>query len=69
MILRAVTDVEIRARQLWAHASRKADGAVLVEYGLLITLVAIALVAAVIFFSGGLGRTYNKAGSCLSVVA
>lgn len=44
-------------------------GATMVEYGLLVALVAIALIFAVIFFSDGLEAVFNKAGSCMSETA
>lgn len=39
------------------------EGAGLVEYALLISLIAIALVAAMVFLAGGLEDFYSQAGS------
>ena len=38
----------------------------MVEYGLLVALIAIVLIVAVIFLSGGIGSVFSKAGNCLS---
>lgn len=44
-------------------------GATMVEYGLLVALIAVALIVAVIFFQGGLSAAFGKAGSSMSIVA
>jgi Flp pilus assembly pilin Flp len=51
----------LRAR--WAPGER---GANLVEYLLLLSLIAIAVMGAVLFFAGQLSPKFNQAGSQLS---
>ncbi len=66
MLVRTYTDLEVRVREFGRRIARKDEGATMVEYGLLVALIAIVLIAAVVFLSGGIGRVFNKAGSCLS---
>lgn len=41
----------------------------MVEYGLLVALIAIALIGAILFFSGAMADgLYNKAGNCMNAV-
>lgn len=44
-------------------------GASMVEYGLLVSLIAIVLIAAVVFFSDGLYLVFDKAGNSMSTAA
>ena len=42
----------------------------MVEYGLLVALIAVALIVAVAFFAGSMeDALYNKAGNCMSAAA
>jgi Flp pilus assembly pilin Flp len=51
----------------WVRAKFAADrGANLVEYILLIALIAMAVMAAVLFLGGGLSSKYSSSGSQLS---
>jgi Flp pilus assembly pilin Flp len=52
----------------WVRAKIAADerGANLVEYLLLVALIAIAVMAAVLFLGGGLTSKYSDSGSRLS---
>lgn len=51
-------------------AEMKRDGgATFIEYGLLITLIAVVLIVAVIFFSDGLEMVFGDAGSSMSQAA
>ena len=45
---------------------RDEDGASLVEYILLVALIALAVIAAVIFLRNGLSSKFNEAGSKIS---
>jgi len=47
-------------------ADRDEDGASLVEYALLIALIAVAALVAVAFFGVQLGGTYSSVGSSFS---
>ena len=54
----------------WAaqkHAEER--GANLVEYLLLVSLIAIAVMAAVIFLGGELGTSFDEAGSEISTLS
>lgn len=46
--------------QLLARLNRQEDGQGMVEYALIIALVAIALVAALTALSGGVGTVFNS---------
>nr|WP_105033226.1 Flp family type IVb pilin [Arthrobacter ruber] len=39
---------------------RKEDGATAVEYGIMVAFLAVAIIVAVTFLSGGLSTTFNK---------
>lgn len=41
-------------------------GATMVEYGLLVALIAVVLIAAVAFFGSGVNSVFKKAGSSMS---
>lgn len=42
----------------------------MVEYGLLVALIAVVLIVAIVFFSGSMeDALYNKAGNCMSAAA
>ncbi len=60
-------DLEVRVREFGRRVVAREEGATMVEYGLLVALIAVVLIAAVVFLSGGIGAVFNKAGSCLSV--
>lgn len=51
-------------------ARDREEGATMVEYGLLVGLIAVVLIAAVVFFSTSMSDAlYQKAGNCLSTIA
>jgi len=52
----------------WLHTklSREERGANLVEYILLVALIALAVVAAVVFLRGQITSKFNQTGSALS---
>jgi len=54
----------------WVQASlsRSEQGASLVEYILLVALIALAVIAAVVFFRGEMNSSFDNAGSKLSAV-
>lgn len=66
MLTRTFTDLEVRVRDFGRKISSKENGATMVEYGLLVALIAIVLIVAIVFLSGGIGSVFNRAGSCLS---
>ncbi len=54
-------------------ASRKAEieerGATAVEYGLMVGLIAVAIIGAVSFLSRSVKTTFNKAGNSMNTVS
>ena len=49
-----------------ARFSHDEEGAGLVEYVLLVGLIALAVIGAIVFLSGRVGSTFSKAGSSLT---
>ncbi len=45
------------------------NGQGMVEYGLIIALVAVAVIAAIVALSGSIGNIFNKAGGKLNSAA
>jgi pilus assembly protein Flp/PilA len=45
---------------------RKEEGASLVEYGLLVALIAVACIAAITFLAGGIENVFNYIGAKLN---
>lgn len=66
MLVRTYTDLEVRVREFGRKVARREEGATMVEYGLLVALIAVVLIAAVVFLSGGIGSVFKKAGSSLT---
>ncbi len=51
----------------WLSAQTRTErGASLVEYALLVALIAVACIAAMSFLQGGIDDNFNEAGSSLS---
>jgi pilus assembly protein Flp/PilA len=48
---------------------RKQEGASLVEYGLLVALIAVACIVAITFLSGGISTVFNYVGGKLNSAA
>jgi pilus assembly protein Flp/PilA len=48
------------------RSTRSEDGASLVEYALLLALIAVVCIAAVTFFGGELGDSFSRSGSQLA---
>jgi pilus assembly protein Flp/PilA len=65
-MLRTVTDLEVRVREFDRKVARKDEGATMVEYGLLVALIALAIIVAIVFLSGGIGSVFSKAGGSLA---
>lgn len=51
---------------LQAKFAQDEEGAGLVEYVLLVGLIALAVIGAIVFLSGRVGSTFSKAGSSLT---
>ena len=45
---------------------REEEGASMVEYGLLVALIAVVLIAAVTFLSGKVSTTFSNAGTSMT---
>ena len=58
--------MRFRIREFGTKVSRKDEGATMVEYGLLVALIAIALIVAIVFLRGGIGSVFSKAGSSMA---
>lgn len=63
-MLHTYTDLEVRVRE-FARKARRDEGATMVEYGLLVALIAVALIAAVIALSDGIGGVFGEAAGQL----
>ncbi len=56
-------------KERWT-APKQDRGATMVEYGLLVALIAVVLIFAVMFFSDSMNDAlYEKAGNCMSAVS
>ena len=55
--------------RLWTafqtRMASKEEGATMVEYALLVALIAIVLIVAITFLSGKIGTTFSNAGTSL----
>jgi Flp pilus assembly pilin Flp len=67
-MLGMITDLEVRIRDFSRNAARRDEGAGLVEYALLVALIAIALIAALVFLREGIGNSFSKASNTLSTL-
>lgn len=65
-MLNTFTDLEVRVREFGRKITAKEDGATMVEYALLVALIAIVLIAAIAILSGGIGDIFSRAGTTLS---
>ena len=45
------------------------EGATAVEYGLMVALIAVVIIAAVLFLGGALNRVFDNVGQSLNAVA
>ncbi len=61
----AFTAVVVRAQNAWFAARDEESGQTLVEYALIIALVAITCIAALGFLSGKIQGIFSKAGNSL----
>jgi pilus assembly protein Flp/PilA len=58
------TDLEVRIRD-FARSLRREEGASAVEYGLLVALIAIVIIAAVALVGTNLDLTFDEVGASL----
>lgn len=62
-MLKHYTDLEIRVREFARSAARKQDGASAVEYGLLVALIAVVIIAAVALLGRQVRDNFNSVAS------
>jgi pilus assembly protein Flp/PilA len=65
-MIRQYTDLELRVREFARNVARRDEGASAVEYGLLVALIAIVIIAAVIILGNQLNVTFTKVGTAVS---
>jgi Flp pilus assembly pilin Flp len=63
--MQLLTAVVVRAQNAWFAARDKESGQTLVEYALIISLVALACVLALGFLSGKIQDLFSRTGSSL----
>jgi Flp pilus assembly pilin Flp len=63
--MHVVTAIVVRAQNAWFAARDEESGQTLVEYALIISLVALACILALGFLSGKIQGLFSKAGSSL----
>ena len=64
--MQAFTTLVVRAQNAWFAARDEESGQSLVEYALIVALVAVAAIAALGFLSGKIQAIFSKAGSSIS---
>ena len=57
--------VAVRAQNAWFSLREREEGQTLVEYALIISLVALACIAALVFLSGKIQDLFSSAGNSL----
>ena len=62
----AVTAVTVRLQNAWYRARHNEEGQTLVEYGLIIAIVALGAVAALGFLTGKIQTLFSKTGNQLN---
>jgi len=63
--MQVFTMLVVRAQNAWYAARDEESGQTLVEYALIIALIAIACIAALGFLSGKIQKLFSNAGSSL----
>ena len=69
MVMGHVNMIVVRFQNAWFAARDEESGQTLVEYALIITLVAVAAVAALGFLSGKIQGLFSNAGSSVGNAA
>ncbi len=67
-MVEVLNSVAVRMQNAWFRARDEESGQTLVEYGLIIALIALACVAALGFLSGKIQALFSKTGSQLNNV-
>jgi Flp pilus assembly pilin Flp len=63
--MQLVTMLVVRAQNAWFAARDEETGQTLVEYALIIALIALTMLAALGFLSGRIQNMFSKAGSSI----
>jgi pilus assembly protein Flp/PilA len=63
-----ITSIAVRAQNAWFAVRDKESGQTLVEYALIIALVALAAIVALGFLSGRINNLFSRAGNSLNTV-
>lgn len=58
------TDLEVRVRD-FARSLRRDEGATAVEYGLMVALIAVVIIAAVALLGGNVADTFSRVASTI----
>ncbi len=65
----AINSIAVRMQNAWFRMRDEESGQTLVEYGLIIALIALACVAALGFLSGKIQALFSKTGNQLNNAA
>ena len=64
--MQAFTTLVVRAQNAWFTARDEESGQSLVEYALIVALIAVACIAALGFLSGKIQAIFSQAGSSIA---
>jgi len=64
--MQAFTTLVVRAQNAWFAARDEESGQSLVEYALIVALIAVACIAALGFLSGKIQAIFSEAGSSIA---
>jgi pilus assembly protein Flp/PilA len=65
-MLQQYTDLEVRVREFGRKVIRREEGASAVEYGLLVALIAVVIIAAVAIIGKNLNTKFSTVGNSLA---
>ena len=63
--MQAITKIVVQAQNAWFAARDEESGQTLVEYALIIAVIAIAAIVALAFLSGKINQLFSDTGSSL----
>jgi Flp pilus assembly pilin Flp len=64
--MQVFTNVVVRAQNAWFSLRDEESGQSLVEYALIVALIAVAAITALVFLSGKIQAIFSKAGSSIT---
>ena len=64
--MQVFTNVVVRAQNAWFSLRDEESGQSLVEYALIVALIAVAAITALVFLSGKIQAIFSKAGSSIA---